>query len=142
MESTLMRQQQGFSLIELLIAIAIISILAAIAIPAYQNYIIKARVTEGFHLAHAAQLAVAETILMTNTLPSHQKETGYLSPKPTKNVQTITIGQAGVISIQYTNIAGGGTVLFTPTLYPTGELGWHCEAGTLDKKYLPANCRG
>lgn len=137
-----MRIQKGFTLIELMIVVAIVGILAAIAIPAYQDYTIRSRVAEGLSLASAAKLAVAETTMSEGALPATQADTGYVSPSATKNVSGITITDAtGVITVTTTAAAGGGTFSLTPT-YSAGEpVTWVCAAGTLLPKYLPAECR-
>ena len=135
-------QQKGFTLIELMIVIAIIGILAAIAIPAYQDHLVRARVTEGLNLSAVAKLAVSETIMSTNALPLNQIATGYVSPSPTVNVQSITIAdKTGNILIAYTPAAGNGTILLTPKIQPTGEITWLCTGGSLASKYRPVNCR-
>ncbi|VEG90691.1 pilin [Legionella spiritensis] len=135
-------KQRGFTLIELMIVVAIVGILAAIAIPAYQDYTIRARVTEGLNLASSAKLAVSETAITNNALPATQAETGYVSPAATPNVTSIAIGANGVITITYTAAAGGGTLLMTPTLQPNGDVTWDCATGgSLLDKYRPASCR-
>lgn len=137
-----MRQQRGFTLIELMIVVAIVGILAAVAIPAYQDYTIRARVTEGLGLASAAKLAVAETAISNNALPTTQAETGYAGlTAATDNVTSITIGAGGIITVTYTTAAGGGTIVLDPDLTANGEVTWDCTGGTLDNKYRPANCR-
>ncbi|WP_419418900.1 pilin [Legionella sp. D16C41] len=135
-------KQRGFTLIELMIVVAIVGILAAIAIPAYQDYTIRARVTEGLSLATAAKTAVSETTQSTGTLPADAAAAGYTPPTATANVQSIDIAN-GVITITYTATAGGGTLLLTPTLDPaTKQITWSCSTGgTLAAKYRPANCR-
>lgn len=134
-------KQKGFTLIELMIVVAIVGILAAIAIPAYQDYTIRARVTEGLSLASSAKLAVAETTTSNNALPATQAVTGYTSPAATANVTSVAIGANGVITVTYTAAAGGGTIIMTPTLQASGVLTWVCTGGTLLAKYRPAACR-
>lgn len=134
-------KQKGFTLIELMIVVAIIGILLSIAVPAYQNNIIRARVTEGLSLAAPAKLAVIETTLSNRNLPPDQDSTGYVSPASTDNVQSIHIGSQGVITISYTKAAGNGTIILIPTMQSTGDLVWSCDTGTLAKQYRPASCR-
>jgi len=135
-------KSKGFTLIELMIVVAIVGILAAVAIPAYQDYTIRARVTEGLHLGASAKLAVSETAITNNALPATQAATGYVSPAATTNVASIAIADAtGAVTVTYTAAAGGGTIILTPTLQANGDVTWTCTGGTLAAKYRPASCR-
>ncbi len=141
-----MNKQHGFTLIELMIVVAIIGILAAIAIPAYQDYTIRAKVSEGLSLAAAAKTTVAENAM--NGVADFSA--GFTQPGATPNVTSVVASAAGVITITYTAAAGNGTIEITPKSAgaalvagkaPTSEIQWDCTGGTLDDKYRPSNCR-
>lgn len=134
-------QQKGFTLIEMMLVVAIVGILASLAIPVYQDYLVKARITEGLTLAEVAKLAVADVTFSSRELPKGQQDTAYISPQPTENVKSITIGQNGVITIAYKPTASEGTLLLVPQITDSGEINWDCRLGTLAKKYRPMACR-
>eukprot|EP00487_Bulimina_marginata_P002010 TRINITY_DN1472_c0_g1_i2.p1 TRINITY_DN1472_c0_g1~~TRINITY_DN1472_c0_g1_i2.p1 ORF type:complete len:144 (+),score=33.21 TRINITY_DN1472_c0_g1_i2:64-495(+) len=139
---TMTQKQQGFTLIELMIVVAIIGILAAVALPAYQDYTVRARVSEGLALAASAKTTVSENASSATAL-----DLGWTSPQATDNVSSVDIGAAGAITITYTAAAGGGTIIITPEdsagalvagTLPNGALEWDCTGGDLDDKYRPA----
>ena len=140
--------QKGFTLIELMIVIAIIGILAAIAIPAYQDYTIRAKVSEGISLASAAKLAVAETNDATGSIPTSNALAGLPAPASIlgNNVDSVTVGAAGIITILYSASGLGGTadgtnIVITPDTSQPGSMVWDCTGGSTPGKYRPANCR-
>ncbi len=143
------RMQQGFTLIELMIVVAIIGILAAVAIPAYQDYTIRARVTEGLGFAAAAKTAVSEFYISQGTMPADSSEAGYSATASTPDVVSSLPyslnGVNGRITVTFRALGGdaanGETIIFEGTGSGNGVT-WACTAGTLDDKYRPANCRG
>lgn len=146
-----MKKQSGFTLIELMIVIAILGILLAIAIPAYQDYTVRSRVSEGLALAATAKLAVSESRLTSAAWPDNNEEAGaYLTTRSTY-VASIGVQNGGVVVITYTGNealgdAANGTVVLTPTY--TASVEWSCngnkgygDSGTMLGKFLPASCR-
>ena len=145
-------KSKGFTLIELMIVVAIVGILAAIAIPAYQNYTIRARVTEGLSLANSAKTAVEEYAQSTGGVAPAGggaltgivvANTGWTAPTATNNVNTMALSTAGVIQINYTAAAGSVVLTLTPLADAAGNISWTCAVGANAAMYpyVPQNCR-
>ena len=137
------KNMQGFTLIELMIVIAILGILLAIAIPAYQDYLARARAAEGLNMAAPAKLAVSAATLSSadgKTLPTTSTLAGY-TPATSKYVASIGVGAAGKITVktQNTGCATQPVFLLTPTV-DAGKVSWKCEA-TAGDSCAPASCR-
>jgi type IV pilus assembly protein PilA len=167
----LKRVHKGFTLIELMIVVAIIGILAAIAIPAYQNYTIRSKVTEGVNLAGAAETTVSEGF-QSGGMDGLLAAASSWSFVATKYVSGITISSTtGIITVTYNTtaagipqLAGGNTIAFTPNVNKApladsnpGNIDWACTslsnttatqegftglgAGTVLTRYVPTSCR-
>ena len=145
-----MKQQKGFTLIELMIVIAIIGILAAIAIPAYQDYTVRSKVAEGMSLSSAAKLSVAETYDSRGSFQSANNQS-YGLPSPISingnYVSSVAITNgSGLITITYNQELGGNPSAngLTLTMEPTARQGsmlWDCTGGSQLGKYRPSECR-
>lgn len=145
------KMQQGFTLIELMIVVAIIGILAAIAIPAYSDYTVRAKMSEVMGIAAKDKTTISEYYVTQGEMPQtsnaaglnlNQAQSAYLSadtqyPDIAANQNSATLTYTITIGTQVV----GSTLEFTGTGGANG-VSWNCQGGTLDDKFRPANCRG
>ena len=138
--------QQGFTLIELMIVVAIIGILAAIAIPAYQDYTIRAQVSEGLNLSGGAKAAVSEYFMDRGVMPANNDQAGLETGTNIvgKYVASVT-NVAGVITVVYGPGAHAtiatNSILMSADTTAAGSVQWGCSSTTILDKHLPSACR-
>lgn len=160
-----MKKQQGFTLIELMIVVAIIGILAAVALPAYQDYTVRAKMSEVILAASTCRVSISETAQFSDSAPAAANGWGCeqnigdtAASKPTRYVMSIKTATTGVITVTATGFGDtaidGKTITLTPQdntgadldlsaagAMPTIIAGWQCEPGDMPEKYLPGSCR-
>jgi len=143
-----MSSRAGFTLIELMIVIAILGILLAIAIPAYSDYTVRARVSEGLNLASSGKTQVSVTRLSIGSFPATSLQAAMATTIVSTYVTGLAVSAGGVITITYNTasdrlpeLGGGNTIRLTPTL-STNTVQWDCSTGsTVAPRFRPARCR-
>lgn len=141
------QMQKGFTLIELMIVVAIIGILAAVALPAYQDYTKRSHVSEGLALAGGAKTAVTEYYSDKGQWPTTNTLAGLAAAASIKGnaVNTVTVGASGLITVAFnTKVEPGKVLVLKPDASDGGSVKWDCKpaAGTtVNVKFLPATCR-
>ena len=148
MKNITLQKQQGFTLIELMIVVAIIGILAAVALPAYQDYTTRAKMSELVIAADSCKSSVTEYYQSVNALPANLAASGCAT-QASQYVTSLDVALGVITVVAKTGgsalpAAAAGNFVLTPTVNAgnAGILDWSCTASTIPKKFLPANCRG
>ncbi|WP_276318242.1 pilin [Stenotrophomonas indicatrix] len=137
-----MGSNKGFTLIELMIVVAIVAVLAAIALPAYQIYAVRSRVSEAVLLLSSAKVTVTENVNNINRLDATACAGTQSLASPTENVSAVGCIGNGVLNVVTTAKAGSVTLRLTPSYNPNEVIRWSCSLVSGEAKYVPAECRG
>jgi type IV pilus assembly protein PilA len=143
-----MNNQKGFTLIELMIVIAIVGILAAVALPAYQDYTIRAKLAEPMAVLSEAKTSMSEYFVAMGKLPADATAAGIRTTIGTDITASMAVSSTGNLTVTLTNDASlggakGQGIMLSLKASTGGQLQYQCKkAGSMAVKYLPANCRG
>lgn len=142
----MLRISRGFTLIELMIVVAIVGILAVVAIPAYQDYATRAKVSEAISMASQVKASVSEAYISNGALPATNSDAGLPAKTAITSTYVESVEVSGgeiTVALQGTGVAtlDAGSITFTPSVV-NANLTWGCEvsASTLNA-YVPADCR-
>lgn len=143
--------QKGFTLIELMIVIAIVGILAAVALPAYQDYTARAQMSEALTLAEGQKAAVVEYFSDNGVFPANNTSAGIAAPSTItgKYVAKVEVSQVGTSGAQITSTMKSsgvnadikGKTLTLVGQQNSGSFSWECKGGNVGGKFLPSSCR-
>ncbi len=143
--NTLTNQHQGFTLIELMIVVAIIGILAAVAIPTYQDYTRRSHVTEGIMVAGAAKAGIAEFFATNGSWPTNNASVGLPLTSTSINGNAVTsvnvIGPQIRITFNQKVTSGSFIDMVASSVGGDGTISWSCSGGTVLDRYRPPICR-
>jgi len=136
------KQTYGFTLIELMIVVAIIGILAAIALPAYQDYTKRSHVTEGLTLIAGPKTSVAEYYSSEGALPDTNTRAGLVTPASIfgNAVRSVEVSN-GLITVTFNTKVQAGSTLDLSPITSVGSITWECNNGNVKAQYLPSRCR-
>ncbi len=145
-------RQRGLNIIEIMFVAFIVSLLAIIALPVYQDYAVRAKITGGISFVPPVKLRIMEYYLSTNTLPTLYSELGLVATDFSKEdsvlekVDLVTDPRNGTIELTFDtltlpNLGSANTILYVP-IPKNGTLMWDCTAGTMINRFRPSQCRG